>query len=68
MLICYFFQSAIQCLLITLENVSGNPGCESFTLKHDGRFDLNVNMKEVLDIDMPTCDLFPVKMNTGHYS
>ena len=56
----------LKCLLSPLDNVSANPGCESFTLKYDGGFDLNVNMKEVPEIDTPTCDLLPVIMSTDH--
>ena len=65
-LTCYFFESVVHCLLSPLDNVSANPGCESFTLKCDGGFDLNVNIKDVPLIDVPTCDLLPVITNTTY--
>ena len=56
----------MHCLLSPLDNVSANPGCESFTLKYDGGFDLNVNIKDVPLIDVPTCDLLPAITNTTY--
>ena len=56
----------MQYLLSPLENVSANPGCESFTLKCNGGCDLNVIIKEVPEIDRPAYDLWTVTMNTDH--
>ena len=63
-LVYYFFESIMQCCLSPLDNVSANPGCECFTLKYDGGFDLNVNIGDVPELDLPTCDLMPVVMST----
>ena len=35
-------------------------------LKHDGGFDLNVNIRDVPAIDTPNCDLLPVMMNASY--
>ena len=56
----------MRCLLSPLDNVSANQGRESFTLKYDGGFDLNVNIRDVPVIDVPTCDLLPVTTNTAY--
>ena len=49
----------VLCLLSALDIVSANPGSESFTLKYDGGFDLNVNIKDVPEIDARTSDFDP---------
>ena len=35
-------------------------------LKHDGGFDLNVNVRDALAIDTPNCDLLHVMMNASY--
>ena len=58
----------MKSLLSPLGNVLVNPGCKSFALKCDGGFNLNVSIKEVPEIDTPTCDLLPMLMSTDHGS
>ena len=57
-----------QCHLILLDNVSVSPGSESFTLKHNRVFDVNVRIKEAPEIDMPAFYLLPVTMKSEHWS
>ena len=45
-----------QFLLSLLDNVSENPGCESFALNHEEGFDSNANIKEAQKIYRPSCD------------
>ena len=54
----------MQFLESPLDDVSANPGCHPFTLMCDGGFDLNTSTKEVLEIDMPTCDVLVMTMST----
>ena len=63
-LVCYFFESTMQCCLSPLDNVSANPGCECFTLIRDGGFDTNVKIGDVPELDLPTCDLLHVVLST----
>ena len=58
----------MQCCLIPLENVSANPGCECFTLKHDGGFDTNVRIGDVPELDFPACDFLPPMIRTDYTS
>ena len=64
MLVCYFFESLIQMFLSLMDNFSNNPGCEFFSLTFDGSYDLNTNVGEVPEIELPICGPMPVIINT----
>ena len=64
-LLCYFFESSIQTMLSPLNNVSRNPGCETFSLVFDEGYDSNINIGDTLELDIETCDLLPVVIDTS---
>ena len=45
--------------------MSRNPGCETFSLIFDEGYNNNVNMGETLELDIETCDLLLVIIDTS---
>ena len=64
-LLCYFFDSTVETLTNILSNVSGNPGCEIFSLIFNKGWNNNANMGEILELDIEACDLLPVIIDTS---
>lgn len=58
------FESVMQTFLSLLDNVSANPGCEYFFLIFDSRFNSNIIISEVTDIELSIFDLMLVVLNT----
>ena len=51
-----------------MNNVSQNPSCETFSLIFDEEYDNNANMGETLELDIETCDLLPVIIDTSTWA
>ena len=51
-----------------LDNLSANTGCEHYSLVSDGDLGNNVNIHNVPEIDIETCDLLHIAMNTDYPS
>ena len=48
--------------------MSRNPGCETFSLIFDEGYNNNVNMGETLELDIETCDLLLVIIDTSTWA